>query len=134
MSTPFKFFMHRTERDAIVDSSDSDEVNEDNPLSYWSVSAHRKIDVNKLKSLVKTITLKEFAEQCSTGLFSIDSVFELNLKTRYRRLLPRPAKVNPRESPAGSITSAGRCHRHSNLSRSETAQRGREPVTGASFL
>ena len=69
MSTPFKFFMHRTERDAIVDSSDSDEVNEDNPLSYWSVSAHRKIDVNKLKSLVKTITLKEFAEQCSTGLF-----------------------------------------------------------------
>ena len=60
-----KFFMHRTERDAIEESQgDSDE---DNPLSYWSVSAHRKIDVNKLKSLVKTVTLREFSKQCSKG-------------------------------------------------------------------
>ena len=34
-----KFFMHRTERESIEKSTDDD--NEE--LSYWSVSAHRKI-------------------------------------------------------------------------------------------
>ena len=54
--------MHRTEKDSIESNTDekvSDEA---------TASAHRKIDVDKLKELVSTISIEEFSKRCKTGV------------------------------------------------------------------